>query len=169
MRTALSTLSLVLLLAACAPQTGSDTSSSSSPKDRGTVVSIALQKSSETNEADGVVHTTATLQLGGALEETVDLGDIQGELFVVENANDNDADVVAMLTAWFAGQGEEIIITHADDKLTVSHIYGDESGFCTEPETIAEFELSDRMSVELLGFDETVEQSSLAFCKADRE
>ncbi len=72
---------------------------------------------------------------------------------------------MAIFTAWWAGQGEEIQVQMHNQNLIVTHRYGDEQSVCTEWEEIARIPLGQDVVVEWEGVGEhTVEQSSIAFC-----
>lgn len=135
-------------------------------------LSVTLEKTVQ-EDAQAVPHTKAILRLSGEVMQEVDLGDIQGELMMVNPSaydvyREPNADVVAVLTSWFAGQGQEIIIAQSRDPhaLTVTHRYGDEEGTCTAPTSLAHFPLQDFVQVTLSGFEPAVGQSSLQFCYA---
>lgn len=123
-------------------------------------------------DALATIMTEAVLKLSGAVNQEINLGgDIQGELVVVNPSAygayaKEGGETVAVLTTWWAGQGEEIFITKYSDppSLTVEHRYGDETGICTPPELIADVELAGKVEVSLVGFEPTVAQSSLQFC-----
>jgi hypothetical protein len=142
--------------------------SSASLSDR---LTVRLEKT-VVQDDDATVRTRAFLHLSGALNETINLGDeILGELQYVDPksygrfAYDN-ADTVAVLTTWWAGQGEEIYITqfHDPHAFTVEHRYGDEGGICSPPGLIVDLPLQGDVQITLEGFGEpTVERSSIDF------
>ncbi len=177
MRPLLFALSLALI-AGCTPATvgtpleGSSSSSSSVSVAPSGTLEVKLEKTLSEDEL-ATIHTKAFLRLSGAVTQTIDLGDdIQGELVVVNPSAygayaAEGGTTVAVLTTWWAGQGEEIYVTQYKDPpaFTVEHRYGDEQGTCTSPELIADVELpAGDVKVELVGFEPTVEQSSLQFC-----
>ncbi len=147
-----------------------DASSSASSEAPAGAVVIAFDKK-VTEDDLATIHTTAALRMTGAITEEVDLGEILGELVQVDPSAygtyaKDGTEVIAVFTAWWAGQGEEIIVRH--DKtaavLSVDHRYGDESGSCTEPQNMAEFPLAASSTLELQDTGETAAQSSLKFC-----
>lgn len=176
MRRTLSLLVLLPLLAACTPtQTAVDTGSTSSPAamiaDIKPVLNVKLDQTT-TEDAQGVPSTKATLTFSGVVDKVVDLGNIQGPITAVDekayvNYVEPLGNVALVLTAWFAGQGEEIWVTqHMDTKaVSVQHRYGGEEGTCTDPEQIAEFSVPATVSFTFEGLGTRVDQSSLAFCR----
>lgn len=156
-----------LLLAACSPGAVQNLVNDS--------LTVTLEKTVVEDEL-ATVHTKAVLRLRGALNESIDLGDILGELMVVDpkvhpQYQQANGDVVAVLTSWWARQGEEIFITEFDDPhaFTVEHRYGDEEGNCTPPGLIADLPLPGDVTISLEGFDPTAEQSSIQFCHEQKE
>ncbi|KKW38883.1 hypothetical protein A2454_06020 [Candidatus Peribacteria bacterium RIFOXYC2_FULL_55_14] len=149
---------------------GSEMMGVSSSVFSGATLTIRLEKST-TSDSDGTFHTRALLHLTGALNQTIELEDILGELMYVspsgyDRFNYENAETVAVVTAWWAGQGEEIYITqfHDPHTLTVEHRYGDESGVCFPPGMIADLPLSGDVEIDLENFGlPTVERSSIDF------
>ncbi len=169
--------SFALLLVACtptdAPGASSSSSSSAAPTASGsTALTVTFSKTvSEDDQA--VQHTKATLALAGAVTTSIDLGEIVGELQYVNPSAygpyaqpAGKGETVAVLTSWFAGEGEEIIVTqfHDPHRFTVERRYGDESGTCTTTELVKDVELPGDVTIELKGFVSPVDQSTLAFC-----
>lgn len=157
-----------ILLVACTPATP--------PADdgervmEGTGIMIRVEKET-TEDEQAVLHTKAILHVTGVAEQDIDLGDIQGELLYVDPATypvyseeENMPETVAIFTAWFAGQGEEIRVLLHNQELIVDHRYGDEQNTCTEYEEIARVALGRDVVVEWENLGETTPQSSIAFC-----
>jgi len=136
----------------------------------GATLTIRLEKNT-TSDADGTFHTRALLHLTGALNQTIELEDILGELMYVSPSGYGrfkyeNAETVAVVTAWWAGQGEEIYITqfHDPHTLTVEHRYGDESAICSPPGMVADLPLLGDVNIDLENFGlPTVERSSIDF------
>lgn len=124
-----------------------------------------------TTDAQATVHTKATLHLTGALERTIDLGNIFGELQYVNpkayaRYHYDNADTVAAFSTWWAGQGEEIFITqfHQPHSLTVERRYGDEGGICNPPDRIIDLPLPGDVRITLQNVGEpTLDRSTIDF------
>ncbi len=171
--------SAVLLCAGCASSPGGSSSSTSSAASSESAMqasspmaslTITLHKSSST-DAQATVHSTVNLQLSGVVSKTIDLGDILGDVqYVNPNAyayyDAQDRQAVAVLTSWWAGVGDEYIITKflSPSRLQVDHWAGDEQGTCAKPETIASIPVPSDLKVSLQNFGEMVDQSSIQFC-----
>lgn len=137
--------------------------------DTGTL-GITLEKTTTTDK-QSIPHTKAKLLFSGAVEKTIDLGDIVGELSFVDPSTYSlyarkNGSTVGVLTAWFAGGGTEIVITKFQDppSLKIESIEGGEEGICTSETLIAEVTLKKDVQVSLQGFTPVVDQSSLQFC-----
>ena len=132
---------------------------------------ITLNKTNHTDEV-ATLHTQASLEFTGVLNETVVFDDILGDLVAVKGVGFDvyekpRSQTLMVLTSWWAGQGEEIVVSRSLDTniLTVSQRYGDEEGTCTDPEVLATFTLPDNIRITMDGISEgAVEQSSLRFC-----
>ncbi len=151
-------LTLPFVFAACAPAATPQT------------LSITLEKTM-TEDVQATILTNATLTFAGATTQTLALDEIQGDLMYVDPTTyplykQDGSDVVAILTAWWAGQGEEIVIRQTDDAhIVIEHRYGAEDGTCTDPEQLADFALSGKVQSTLENFGEPVAQSSIQFCQ----
>lgn len=161
-------LSLSLFLVACSPAVAPEDQEGGPLADADHIV-LTLEQTTTTDD-QSIPHTSAKLRMSGAaMELALDLGEnIQGPLQYVNPAAystyDTEGEVVAVLTAWFAGQGEEILMVSRNGVMTIQHRFGDETGSCTDWEIIAEPTLPAEAAVELAGFGDPIEQSSLAFC-----
>ncbi len=140
------------------------------PTTQSNAVTVTLEKSTST-DAQATVHTKAVLHLSGAVMKAVDLGDILGELRYVNHATydlyrQKNGDPVAVLSAWWAGGGEEFVLTQFHDPhyFTIEKRYGDESGNCDPPGLVGDYPLQGDITVSLQNFGEPVDQSSLQFC-----
>ncbi len=133
-------------------------------------VMMSLEQSITTDE-NGIPHNKASLILTGVINRSIDLGDVQGELQLVDPAayaryTVANGETIAAFSTWFAGQGEEIWVTRYNDPqaLTVEHRYGDEGGICNPPGLIADIPLAREVTVD---FDasglETIDRSSIDF------
>lgn len=137
-------------------------------------LTISLEKAM-TEDAEATLHTKASLRLSGAIDDVIDLDDILGDLLYVDPkaygvyARPN-GQTVAVLTAWWAGQGEEIVITQmtAPPSLVIEHRYGDESGECTEAEVLAKYPLTATVRVSLDDFGDPTPQSRIQFCSESK-
>jgi hypothetical protein len=137
-------------------------------------LTVRIQKYVQT-DSGGTIHTKASLTLSGALNRTIELGDILGELhYINPNAyarfNSVHADTVAAFTSSWKGKGEEFFITqfHDPHTFTVEYRYGDESGICNPPELLIDLPLPGdvRVIVDHSGLS-TVDRSSIdGPCKA---
>src|SRR3989338_5625092 len=147
----------LLLFAGCASQLQS--------------LTITLDTSTWTSDEDGILHSKAILHLRGAVNEIVDLGDILGELSYVnpiayEVYRTPEREPVAVLTSWFGGSGEELVLYQLQDppQFRIEHRFGGEEGVCTEPTIFAAFPLESDVRISFTAFEPEVDQSSLAFC-----
>lgn len=148
-----------------------ENSSSSSVAAMGNVLTIQLEKST-TESSDAIPTTKAILKLSGAVDRTIVIPDITGELMNVKPGGfvayeQESGETVAIVTAWFAGGGDEIVITRMHDThtLIIEHRQGDEEGTCPPGVSLANIALAEDVTVSLQGFGEpTAEQSSLEFC-----
>lgn len=167
-------LSALLLLVACAPVAPGNTSGTSSDAARvmaGKGIMIRMEKI-VTEDEQATTHTKATLHVTGVVEKDIDLGDILGDLVFVDPTTypvyaeqELKPETIAIFTAWWAGQGEEIQVQMHEQNLIVMQRYGDEEGTCTEWKEIAKVPLGQDVVVEWEGVGEsTVEASSIAFC-----
>lgn len=148
-----------------------ENSSSYSAASMNTVLTIALEKST-TESSDAIPTTKASLKLSGSIDRIIEIPDITGELMNVKSTGftayeQESGETVAILTSWFAGAGDEIVITRMHDThtLIIEHREGGEEGVCTPGVSLANIALAEDVTIELEGFDEpTAEQSSLEFC-----
>lgn len=136
-------------------------------------LNLRLEKNVTTDD-QGTPHTFAVLHLTGAVETDIPLPETLGELMHVDPnaygpyAQDNVDSVVAVLSAWWAGQGREfIVMTLRDPRIIKVEIRnGYEEGVCDPPEAFAEAEVPWGVEVSLQDFGDTVERSSVEFCHA---
>jgi hypothetical protein len=135
-------------------------------------LTVHLEASTWTDEL-ATVHTKAELHLEGAVEQTIDLGDIQGDLMAIdpngwERFKENGDIPLAAYTAWWAGQGEEIVVILRNDTpaLIVERRYGDEGGACTDTTTIADIPLPSgvQVTIDSGGLPETPQSSIEGMC-----
>ncbi len=154
------------LLAACTPA-ATDTSRVMAGKG----ILIRVEKS-VTEDAQATQHTKAILHVSGVATKDIDLGDVLGELVYVDPATyetyaeqENKPETLAVFTAWWAGQGEEIQVQLHNQNLIVTHQYGDEEGTCTKWEELARVPLGQDVAVEWENLGEPgVDHSSIDFC-----
>ena len=126
-------------------------------------VTLEFEKTTSEDEL-ATLHTKASLS---AADQTIDLGDILGDLIPVKASAYGiyDGEVLLVLTSWWAGQGEEIVVTRSEDGIMVTHRFGDESGTCTEATVLGEIKVSGDAEVTLKGLGtEILDQSSIRFC-----
>jgi hypothetical protein len=145
----------------------------------GTKLTIRLEKS-ESEDSGGVLRTKATLHLTGAINTDVPLKDIVGHLSLAQKPYVQPAGsgtTVAVLSAWWAGGGEEIWITqyHNPHALTVEYIRGSEgdpdappADTCDGPGLITDLPMQGDVTVTLEGFGKATAPSVLAWCQASR-
>ena len=135
-------------------------------------LTVHLEASTWTDDL-ATVHTKAELHLEGAVEQTIDLGDIQGDLMAIapDSWTRFRADgtlPLAAYTAWWAGQGEEIVVILRNDTpaLIVERRYGDEGGACTDTTTIADIPLPSgvQVTIDSGGLPETPQSSIEGMC-----
>ncbi len=145
----------------------------------GTALTVALE-TRESEDDQSTITTTATLRFAGAVSGTLILPTILGQLNFVdpgtygpsEYAEETDAVVVAVLSAWWAGSGEEIRITHhrgETPSLAVEHRFGNEGtaedpGQCTPAALLGEMRLPRDATIILTGFGEAAPSSALDYC-----
>ncbi len=161
-------LALLPVFAACTPvpaPTDTGASASSVPPE----VTVTLELSAS-EDAQATVHTKARLNVTGAVTKIVNLGEVPGPLKVVEEKNYQlymrpSAIPLLVLSSWWAGAGDEFIVTRTENALSVGKRSGDESGACTAVEPVGEIPLSIDAKVVFAGLgDERIDQSSLTFC-----
>ncbi len=160
----------LLTLAACTPAAQKPVSpeadsTSSWPANDVEVVNLQLENTVST-DAQGTVTSDATLTLDG---KKIPLGTIPGELKPVARQEGQDPSVIATLTSWWAGAGDEIRVTRSADakSLLVEHRSGDESGTCTAWEKLTAVDVSPDTEVQLVAESGSeLPRSSLAFCDA---
>lgn len=158
---------LPLVLAACTAATPQDSASDSSLPSQGAPLSIAFEKSVNT-DSEATVSTAAKIRFEGVVDATVDLGELLGELMPV-HPQTYDNNTLAVFTTWWAGAGDDVRVRHdvAKNALVIEERMGDESGECTDwemTESIALPEGTQALDVQLTGADTPLEKSSLAWC-----
>ncbi len=178
---------LLLALAACAPAAPvTDTTTQSSEASimaestlqagTGTVLTIELQTTQAEDEF-GTPLTTAVLHMSGTLEGDVTLPPITGTLSYVDPRSyifappEAKTTTLAVLSAWFAGGGQEVAITrdHINGRLLVWYRAGDEgtaeaAGNCTALAIIASHNVPAGTEVRMAGFLDPIEHSALNYC-----
>lgn len=180
---------LSLALAACAPAApatppadsaaqSSNVSSAISTLQTGTgtELSIELQKT-PSEDADGTQRTTAVLKMTGTLTGDIQLPAILGTLSYVDPRSyifappEARTTTLAVLSAWFAGGGQELAITrdHINNRLLVWYREGDEGtaeepGVCTSLSIIASYNVPKGTTVRLAGFSDPIGHSALNYC-----
>lgn len=158
-----------LVLVACSTTAPTDSTDGMSTSSKSFDITVAFAQTTS-EDANGIMKTDATLTFSGAaMQNEVSLGDnVQGQLEFVNPASypaNPNGKTIALFTTWFAGQGEEILLTQATDgKLWITHRYGDESGTCTEWEAIAEVPAPADATIKVEGLTAPIDASSLAFC-----
>lgn len=167
------TASVLVACSSVDDQRGGSGVSSASPQvptiGSGAVVVMLERQVSE--DAQATVSTRAVLRLSGAITRVIDLGRIDGQLAVVHPTaavalRRGDGQVLAALTSWWAGAGDEIVLVRTPSgTLRVTRQSGDESGACTKPMLVTELPLRAGTTVTLRGFsDPMANASSIAFC-----
>jgi hypothetical protein len=158
-------LTLLPVIAACTA-TSPDASKPAVPLPG---VTVTLELSASTDEL-ATVHTRARLNMTGVVQRIMDLGEVQGALQVVKSPaydlyQKPNSKPLLILTSWWAGAGDEFILSQTDDGVMLQKRSGDEQGNCTALETLAEVELPTGTPVKLaVPSTEHVDQSSLKFC-----
>ncbi len=164
---------LLLALVACAPTIapidGAPSTSTPTMIRDGKTATVTLELSAS-EDAQATVHTKARLNVTGVVTTIVNLGEVAGPLQVVKESayglykKPNGAPIL-VLSAWWAGGGDEFVVTRTQDGLLIQKRSGDESGTCTTLETVGEVALPAGTEVTLEGLGEDrVDQSSLTFC-----
>lgn len=161
----------IFFLAACTSTNSvSKNASSSSSSSASNDLQITLQKNVVTDDS-GVVRTTAALQLSGATEKTIELGEILGEVFVSDASSRtvpaSSSKIELLLFAWFAGAGEEILVTQSRNPhtLLIQKRFGGEEENCTAWEVVEEVPLPGDVTVSLENFGEKSASSALQYCE----
>ena len=179
---------LLLALVACTPAApATDTTAQSSSEasivaestlqaGTGTVLTIELQ-TTQTEDEFGTPLTTAVLRMSGTLEGDVTLPPITGTLSYVDPRSyifappEAKTTTLAVLSAWFAGGGQEVAITrdHINGRLLVWYRAGDEGtaeepGVCTPLEIIASHNVPAGTEVRMAGFLDPIAHSALNYC-----
>ncbi len=178
---------LLLALAACAPAapvTDTATQSSSeasimaeSTLQAGTGTTLTIELQTTQIEDAGTPVTTAVLHMSGTIEGNVTLPPITGTLSYVDPRSyifappEARTTTLAVLSAWFAGGGQEVAITrdHINKRVLVWYRAGDEgtaetAGECTPLNVIASHDVPEGTEVRLAGFSDPIEHSALNYC-----